>query len=167
MNRSPLAIAAPFLAVSAFALLASACMDTPTEFACTGIENQQRSVHGDSVLTTSGLIYRDLEVGSGAAVLSSDECQTVRVEYTGRLEDGTVFSASPAGQTFAFIVGRHLIIAGLEQGMVGMRVGGTRQMIIPPELGYGEVSQRDNAGNVVIPAGSTLIFDVTLVGVGE
>ena len=150
---------------AAGALLLTACLDTPTEFECSAVVNQQASVRADSVVTTSGLIYRETQVGTGAQVQSTDDCQLVQVRYVGRLQDGTVFTQTPGTQVYAFTVGRHLLIEGFEQGVVGMRVGGSRQLIIPPALGYGDVPQRDGAGNIVVPAGSTLIFDVTLVAV--
>jgi peptidylprolyl isomerase len=154
------------LALGGIALLA-ACMETPTEFRCRAVVNQQASVRGDSIVTTSGLLYRELAAGTGAEVRSSDDCQFVRVRYVGRLLNGPVFSQTPEGVTYDFSVGRHLQIAGFEQGMVGMKVGGSRQLIIPPALGYGSQERRDANGNVVIPANSTLVFDVTLVSVQD
>jgi FKBP-type peptidyl-prolyl cis-trans isomerase len=156
----------PLLALVAVAIpvLASACVES-TGISCDAVVNQQASVHGDSVYTTSGLIYRDITVGTGAAVLSTDECQGVEVRYQGRLSNGTVFSQTAAGQTAGFRVGDGGLIAGFEQGLVGMKIGGRRQLIIPPSLGYGSTPQADNQGNIVIPANSTLVFDVDLVAI--
>lgn len=153
------------LSVGSLALLAAACLDTPTDFTCEAVTNQQASVSGDSVITTTGLKYRELTVGTGAAVETTDDCQFVRVRYVGRLQDGTVFSQTPEGVTFDFTVGAHQVISGFEQGTVGMLVGGSRQLIIPPALGYGSEDLRDSSGRLVVPGNSTLTFDITLVSV--
>lgn len=154
------------LAIAAAGIVLIAC-DSPTEQACSAVVNQQASVRADSVVTTSGLIYRELTVGTGAQVQSTAECQVVRVGYIGRLVNGTEFDRTPAGQTFALAVGSHQVIPGFEQGLVGMKVGGKRQLIIPPSLGYGNREIRDNTGAVLIPANSTLVFDVELVSLGN
>jgi FKBP-type peptidyl-prolyl cis-trans isomerase FkpA len=84
----------------------------------------------------------------------------VTAHYTGWLADGTKFDSSvDRGQPFTFTLGVHEVIAGWDEGISGMRAGGTRKLIIPPSLGYG--SQR--AGK--IPPNSILVFDVTLVSV--
>ena len=113
------------------------------------------------VTTDSGLQYVDLEEGSGAEV---QEGQPVTVRYTGWLaEDGTQFDSSYSrGEPFSFIPGAGQVIPGWEEGVVGMREGGRRQLLIPPELGYGE----QGAGGV-IPPNAALIFLVEVVEVGE
>jgi FKBP-type peptidyl-prolyl cis-trans isomerase FkpA len=100
----------------------------------------------------------DLVVGTGAEAAPGN---TVSVHYVGRLPDGTVFDASePRGEAFTFKLGAGQVIQGWDQGVAGMKVGGTRQLIIPPELGYGA----RGAGGV-IPPNATLIFDVQLLDV--
>ena len=108
---------------------------------------------------------QDLEPGSGAAVAPG---QTAVVHYTGWLWDaaapdnkGRKFDSSrDHGDTFAFRVGGGEVIRGWDQGVAGMKVGGKRRLVIPPDLGYGA----RGAGGV-IPGGATLVFDVELMGI--
>jgi FKBP-type peptidyl-prolyl cis-trans isomerase len=100
----------------------------------------------------------DLRAGTGAAAKAGDR---VSVHYTGTLEDGTKFDSSrDRGQPFGFTLGRGEVIAGWDQGLVGMKVGGQRKLTIPPEEGYGA----RGAGGV-IPPNATLEFDVELLRV--
>lgn len=109
----------------------------------------------DYETTDSGLEYFDIEVGDGA---TPEPGQTVVVHYSGWLEDGTLFDSSvQRGEPFTFPLGQGAVIPGWDEGLSTMQVGGTRQMRIPPELGYGD------AGGGPIPPGSTLIFDVELI----
>jgi FKBP-type peptidyl-prolyl cis-trans isomerase len=155
-----------FLALTALAvaIVSSACVDS-TGVGCDAVSNVQTSVHLDSVITNSGLIYRELTVGTGATIQSIDECQDVRLRYIGRLANGTEFDRTPTGQTTSVTVGEHGVIPGFEQGLVGMKVGGTRQLIIPPHLAYGSQTVTDGSGHVIIPANSTIVFDVELVAI--
>ena len=111
------------------------------------------------ITTPSGLKYVDIVVGAGE---SPKPRQMVTVHYTGTLENGTKFDSSvDRGQPFTFKVGVGQVIKGWDEGVMTMKVGGKRKLIIPPQLGYGE----KGAGGGVIPPNATLIFDVELLGV--
>ena len=110
------------------------------------------------ITTASGLQYEDTVVGDGAEAKAGD---TVSVHYTGWLDDGTKFDSSKdRNQAFSFNLGAGMVIKGWDEGVAGMKIGGTRKLTIPPELGYGA----RGAGNV-IPPYSTLIFEVELLGI--
>ncbi len=105
----------------------------------------------------------DLTAGTGATAVAG---RTVSVNYTGWLYDasktdnkGAQFDSSIGRGLFSFVLGAGQVIAGWDQGVVGMKVGGKRRLIVPPGLGYG------SAGVGPIPGNSTLIFDVDLVAV--
>ncbi|HEU4563148.1 MAG TPA: FKBP-type peptidyl-prolyl cis-trans isomerase [Gemmatimonadaceae bacterium] len=108
-----------------------------------------------STKTSSGLYYRDITVGAGAVVSPGQE---VSVHYTGWLSDGTKFDENTAGEVpLTFHLGGGQVIAGWDQGVAGMRVGGKRQLIIPPSLGYGSSDYGP------IPGNSILVFDIEVV----
>lgn len=112
----------------------------------------------EMVRTASGLQYADTEEGSGREARSGDR---VSVHYTGWLENGTKFDSSlDRGQPFEFVLGAGRVIRGWEEGVQGMREGGRRRLVIPPELGYGP-----RAVGGVIPANSTLVFEVQLLAI--
>jgi len=113
--------------------------------------------------TASGLRYTDTKLGNGA---TAQPGQTAIVHYTGWLsvagEKGRQFDSSRTrGQPFSFPLGGGRVIKGWDEGVVGMKVGGQRSLIIPPQLGYGA----QGAGGGVIPPNATLIFDVELLDV--
>ncbi len=113
----------------------------------------------EEVVSATGLRYIDIEAGEGAEALDGD---TVEAHYTGWLEDGTQFDSShDRGEPFGFTLGVGSVIAGWDEGIAGMQVGGQRRLIIPPDLAYGE----QGTGN--IPPDSTLTFDVELVTLGQ
>ena len=117
------------------------------------------------ITTSSGLQYDDTRIGSGESARAG---QQVQVHYTGWLHDaaqpdarGRKFDSSKdRGQPFAFGLGAGQVIAGWDEGVQGMQVGGTRVLLIPPQLGYGA----RGAGGV-IPPNATLVFEVELLAV--
>jgi FKBP-type peptidyl-prolyl cis-trans isomerase FkpA len=124
-----------------------------------------RSTAADNQVTEmpDGLKYTDVKVGDGATAKAGNK---VSVNYTGWLYNngakGKKFDSSlDRGQPFQFTLGAHQVIAGWDEGVAGMKVGGKRTLIIPPELGYGA----RGAGGGAIPPNATLIFDVDLLQV--
>lgn len=107
--------------------------------------------------TPSGLYYRDLVAGDGQEIRPG---QTVAVHYAGFLTDGTPFDSNqPGKEPFTFQPGTGQVIAGWDEGVVGMRVGGKRQLILPPDLGYGA------RGIGPIPGNAILVFTVDAVAI--
>jgi FKBP-type peptidyl-prolyl cis-trans isomerase len=117
-------------------------------------------VNGQPTTTASGLQYWDIVVGSGATATPGS---TVKVHYTGFLTAGQKFDSSrDRGQPFSFPLGAGQVIKGWDEGVAGMKVGGQRQLRIPPELGYGAAGAPG-----AIPPNATLIFDVELLAVAN
>ncbi|MGH7580018.1 MAG: FKBP-type peptidyl-prolyl cis-trans isomerase [Gemmatimonadales bacterium] len=145
MRRSSLALLAIFL---------SACGggDAKSEAAGAGFELDSAAL----TKTPSGLQYQDVVTGTGPEATAG---QVAVVHYTGWLTDGTKFDSSrDRGQPFSFPLGGGQVIAGWDQGVAGMKVGGRRKLVIPPDLGYGPMGSPP-----VIPASATLVFDVELL----
>ena len=106
--------------------------------------------------TATGLQYQDIVVGTGPEATPG---QVAVVHYTGWLTDGKKFDSSrDRGEPFEFPLGGGQVIAGWDQGVAGMKVGGQRKLVIPSELGYGPMGSPP-----VIPGGATLVFDVELL----
>ena len=116
-----------------------------------GCENKE-------IIMDNGLIIEDLIISVGT---TAEKYSIVTVHYTGKLQDGTVFDSSQriGQEPLRFTLGVGQVIDGWDQGVIGMKVGGQRKLIIPPELGYGSQDKG------VIPPNSTLIFEVELLEV--
>jgi len=144
-------------AVSLAILLAvTACAPTALSQPANRVPNQMIALPG-------GLKYADIKVGDGATAAAGHK---VSMNYTGWLSDngvkGRQFDSSfDHGQPFSFTLGAHQVIAGWDEGVPGMKVGGERTLEIPPDLGYGA----RGAGDGVIPPNATLIFDIELLQV--
>jgi FKBP-type peptidyl-prolyl cis-trans isomerase len=143
-------------ALPLFALILSACGGSDAK-------GDAASAGGDFAVdsaaltrTESGLQYQDVTVGTGAEARQGQEAV---VHYTGWLTDGTKFDSSrDRGDPFSFPLGKGQVIAGWDEGVAGMKVGGRRKLVIPASLGYG-----DMGAPPVIPPGATLVFDVELL----
>jgi FKBP-type peptidyl-prolyl cis-trans isomerase FkpA len=110
-----------------------------------------------STKTATGLYYRDITVGTGTASTASSR---VSVWYNAYFTNGQQFDAIVSPSTpFSFTLGTGYVIKGWDEGIVGMKVGGVRQLIIPPALAYG------SSGYLSVPPNAVLVFNVTLAGV--
>jgi len=106
-----------------------------------------------------GLQIIDEIIGTGAEAKAGD---IISVNYTGTLVDGKKFDSSyDRNQSFSFVLGAGQVIKGWDEGVAGMKIGGKRKLVIPPALAYGD----QELGNGLIPANSTLVFEVELLGV--
>jgi len=121
-----------------------------------GCGKKQSATPSQEVTTASGLKYKDEKVGDGKEVIAGD---TVKVDYKGWLDNGTVFDTSkkPGREPFSFTVGAGSVIKGWDEGLVGMKVGGVRELTVPASLGYGDQDMGQ------IPPNSTLHFSVELL----
>jgi FKBP-type peptidyl-prolyl cis-trans isomerase len=106
--------------------------------------------------TPGGVRYRDVEAGIGAEARRGDE---VTVHYQGWLPDGRRFESTAGGAPVTFRLGGRQVIRGWEEGIVGMRAGGRRRLVVPPRLGYGARAVGP------VPANSVLVFEIDLVTV--
>ena len=158
------AIKKMFLLLLTASLILAACGggDEPEETDTGGSSEEVASEEGDCptepTTTDSGLQIKEIECGDGEEAQKGD---TLEVHYEGRLEDGTKFDASrDHGSTFEFQVGAGQVIQGWDEGLIGMKIGGIRELTIPPELGYGP-----QGAPPAIPPNATLVFEVELVDI--
>ena len=122
----------------------------------TSMQNTDNTTGTPAAGDTQALVVQDEVVGSGAAAQAGD---TVTVNYTGMLANGTVFDSSVGKTPFQFTLGVGQVIPGWDQGVAGMKVGGKRKLVVPPSLGYGASDYGP------IPGNSTLTFEVELLSV--
>ncbi len=140
------------------ALIAAGLMVAQTTPAHKAATAGPTKVTGAPIKTASGLEYWDVKVGTGAVAQAG---MNVKVDYTGWLTNGKKFDSSVGtGKPLPFLLGGGQVIKGWDEGVTGMKVGGKRQLRIPPELAYGTTGF-----STLIPPNSTLIFDVRLVDV--
>lgn len=144
------------LASIALLVLVSGCLDSSGPGQAIPIEETTfASALGvnlaQSTKTQNGVYYRDITVGSGASVTNGN---TLDVGYTGWLSSGFQFESN----TYSFILGTGNVIPGWHDGMQGMRVGGVRQIIIPPHMAYGAM------GSGPIPGNAVIVFRVEILG---
>jgi FKBP-type peptidyl-prolyl cis-trans isomerase len=145
------------VALAALVVLAQTSTHKPVQ-AVRPNTNAPTKVTGDGVKTESGLQYWDIKLGLGPIAKAGDH---VKVHYTGWLTTGKKFDSSvDANSPYEFTLGEGNVIKGWDEGVAGMKVGGKRQLRIPPELAYGETGFKN-----VIPPNATLIFDVQLLSV--
>ena len=144
--------------------LPAACFHSLTAPQCTAVDFSQASVSGDTITTTTGLRYIEGATGVGNAL---PWCRSLAVHYTGYLLDGTKFDSSrDIGRPLIFTPGLGAVIDGFEQGVIGMHACGARRLIIPPTLGFGAEPRRNEAGEIIVPANSTVVFDVEVLEIG-
>jgi FKBP-type peptidyl-prolyl cis-trans isomerase FkpA len=142
-------------------LLLAACGDKEPASSGTatgGSTTSDPNCHEEAITTESGLGIEDTKCGDGAEAVAG---VAVSVHYVGTLENGEQFDSSrDRGQPFQFQLGGGQVIAGWDEGVQGMKVGGIRELTIPPELGYGA-----QGSPPVIPPNSTLLFEIELLEV--
>jgi FKBP-type peptidyl-prolyl cis-trans isomerase len=149
-------IAIALIAFSSIPLLAQAPAKKPAHATARPASGPTK-VTGEGIKASSGLQYWDIRPGIGAEAKAGSH---VKVHYTGWLTSGKKFDSSAGSAPFDFTLGQGEVIKGWDEGVAGMKVGGKRQLRIPPQIAYGEDGHPPQ-----IPSNSTLIFDVTLVAV--
>ncbi len=125
-------------------------------------DNETKTMQPEKITTATGLTIETLAAGEGDAAKAGD---TVVVNYTGRLENGTTFDSNVDPkfnhvEPFAFKLGENRVIAGWEQGVLGMKVGEKRRLTIPSDLGYGS-----RGAGALIPPNATLVFEVEVTDI--
>jgi FKBP-type peptidyl-prolyl cis-trans isomerase len=150
-----------YFAVTLVSLLACRKADTSAQVSDspeTVTYAKELDVHLDHMTKQpSGLYLLDIKEGTGPAIAAG---QTAQVHYTGWLVNGKQFDSSVGGQPLEFTIGQRRVIDGWEEGVTGMKAGGKRRLVIPPELGYGAQGYPG-----AIPGNATLVFDVELLAI--
>jgi FKBP-type peptidyl-prolyl cis-trans isomerase FkpA len=155
-------------AIVAAIIIAGAMMYTSNRQPLADVESGRQGIIIDDSRHDLGmdqLKIEDVKVGTGAEAVAG---KTVTVHYVGTFESGKKFDASRdhGSEGFSFALGAGQVIQGWEQGVAGMKVGGVRKLVVPYELAYGERDVKNPyTGEVVIPAKSTLLFEVELLAV--
>lgn len=148
--------------IAALALVSISCLEAPPfapDIAQVNFAPELGVNLANSVRLPSGLYYRDVIIGNGETV-RAESGDTALVRYTGSLRNGIEFDNNLAATSpFRFATGAGAVIDGFDEGVRGMQVNGTRQLIIPPRLGYGGLAREG------IPAHSILVFTITLTDV--
>jgi FKBP-type peptidyl-prolyl cis-trans isomerase FkpA len=158
-----LPVFAPLRPIAALVIALAAASCTPEAIVAPAVPVEQTTFASalgvnlaNMTKTSSGLYYQDTPAGTGATAASGNH---VTVHYTGYLPNGTTIDTSIGKTAFGFNLGTGSVIKGWDEGMVGMRVGGTRKLVIPAELGYG------GAAVGPIPANSVLVFQIQLISI--
>lgn len=152
-------VARPWFVGALVALTAVACVEgtTPPPDIATTTFAPALNVHLASMTkTASGLYYQDSVTTAGVVAATGD---SVTVQYTLWLPNGSLLETSVGGPPLPFRLGRAQVIPGWDEGITGMRIGGIRKLVIPPSLAYGDQASAE------IPANSILVFNVQLVAV--
>ena len=163
LNQIP-DMSARALGLAVVTILTVSCIDPLTAPPCSSIPVSTASTSGDTVTTNTGFRYIETELGNGGLV---DWCRAVAIHYDAYLLDGTKFDSSSVVGPLLFTPGVGDLIDGLEQGVVGMRIPGKRRVIIPPTLGFGSEPRTNESGQIVVPANSTVVYDVQVISIGQ
>jgi peptidylprolyl isomerase len=149
---------------ASIALLAG-CIKEPTVPQCLPVSFTKVSTSGDTVTTSTGLRYIERVAGNGVA---TEWCRPVAIHYTGYLLDGTMFDSSrDLDRPLIFTPGLDDLIDGITQGVIGLRIGGTRRLIISPQLGFGPDPRRNATGDIIVPGNSTVVFDIDVLQISQ
>ena len=146
---------------------AAGCLNTtapePIPIDCETLATSVAASAPTLTTTASGLMYRDVTVGTGPAVVPGS---IIAFHYSGCLvPTGAKFDENTnTNPALVIRVDSTQAIAGFNEGVVGMKVGGRRQLVVPPELAYGAAGAKDQFGNQVIPPNSTIVFTIDLIG---
>jgi len=146
---------------------AAACTESPTEAELEEIEEVDFAPElgidlSEFTMRQTGVYFRDVVQGPDSAATATFGTVPT-ITFTGWLTDGSVFAEGTVG----FVMGNFQMPIGLEEGMLNQRVGGTRMILVPPNLGFGGIEQVHVLGTKVVPAGSVLVYEVVLDGVGD
>lgn len=148
--------------VAAALVVLGGCSDSPTQVEGEVITEVAFAPElgidlADFTVLANGVHFRDAVLGEGDPVTFGTE---PTITFTGWLSDGTVFAEG----TLSFVMGHFRMPVGFEEGMLNARVGGTRVILVPPEMGFGGIEQMHELGTMPVPAGSVLVYEVVVDG---